>query len=145
MPFEEGPYVQLACFCDMVIRDDTGVLSLIRVIDRITSVVRGPNPPEDMPPALHQLKLVLGFKSGRAQGRHAVRIVPRRPDGSSANPIDLTVHFEGDERGVNRIVDLHFTFTQEGLYWFDVRIDDELITALPLRIIYNRQVIGTSS
>ena len=112
MAFEEGPYVQVACFCEMVIKDDTNALSLIRIVDRITHVERGSNPPEDMPPVLYQLKLVLGFKSGMARGRNSIRIIPRKPDGSSGDTLNLTIHFEGEERGAFSIVDFRYTFTE---------------------------------
>ena len=145
MTFEEGPYVQVACFCEMVIKDDTNALSLIRIVDRITHVERGSNPPEDMPPVLYQLKLVLGFKSGMARGRNSIRIIPRKPDGSSGDTLNLTIHFEGEERGAFSIVDFRYTFTEEGLYWFYTYIGEEFVTAIPIRLIYIRQVVGTSS
>lgn len=69
MTFEGGPYVQVACFCEMALRDTTGALSLIRVVDTITHVVRGPAPPDSMPPITHQLTMVLALKSGKATGR----------------------------------------------------------------------------
>ena len=47
---------------------------------------------------------------------------------------------EGEERGFNNIVNMVFTFTMEGLYWFNVYLDDALLTRIPLRIKYNRIV-----
>ena len=34
-PFELGPYVQVAAFCERVLRESDGVMSLVRVVDRI--------------------------------------------------------------------------------------------------------------
>ncbi len=54
MSFEEGPYVQVAAFCDSIIEDKTGALSLIRIIDTLTHTERGPAPPPEMPPISSQ-------------------------------------------------------------------------------------------
>lgn len=132
-----GPYVQAACFCDMVIQDKGDVLSLIRVVDVIHHTERGPNPPGEMPPVRHPLKMVLMLKSGRALGRHEIRVVPHKPSGETAQPMRFSLQFEGDEKGCNVVVDLHYTFDMEGLYWFRVYLEEEELTAMPLRIVYH--------
>ncbi len=143
MPVAAGPYVQAACFCEMAIKDDTGVLSLIRIIDVITHAERGPNPPEQMPPVFYPLKLVLMLKSGRALGRYEVRITPERPTGETDEPMRLPVFFEGDGKGSNIVANVNYTFAVEGLYWFRVSIDGEELTAIPMHIRY--QPMATTS
>jgi hypothetical protein len=143
MAFEDGPFIQAACFCDIVLEDKTNVLSLIRIIDTITQTAAGNPPPEEMPPLPYNVKLVLMFKSGKARGRHNLKIVPELPDGSAMTPINTTVHFDGEEKGHNQVANLSLIFPLEGLYWFDVFINDEKITSLPLRVKYNRIVVGT--
>jgi hypothetical protein len=144
MPFEDGPYIQTACFCEMVLHEKTEVLSLIRVIDTITHGERGPEPPETMPPFPYSLQLVLMMKSGNARGRYDLRITPEKPDGSTDNSQIFTVYFEGEERGSNLILNFNLMFEMEGLYWFNVYIGDEKLTALPLRVKYQRNVISTT-
>lgn len=142
MAFEDGPFVQAACFCEMVLIDKTNASSLIRIIDTITHTARGPSPPDEMPPVHFQMKLALILKSGRARGRSTIRIVPELPNGTTKEPIDLTAHFEGEEKGQNLFLDLGFTFEMEGLYWFNVYVKDERLTAIPMRIKYDRVAIG---
>ena len=144
MAFEDGPFVQAACFCDMVIQDKAETLSLIRIIDTLTRTEGGPNPPEEMPPVLHTMKLVLMLKSGKARGRYNLRIVPELPSGETKDPIIVSVHFEGEEKGQNVVSDLRFPFTQEGLYWFHVYLDEDKLTAIPFRVKYSRIVVGPS-
>ena len=143
MAFEDGPYVQAACFCEMVIEDKANVLSLIRIIDTFTQTAMGNPPPENMPPVTLNFKLVLMLKSGTARGRYDLKIVPEFPDGSAKTPIITTAHFEGEEKGHNQVANLTFTFPLEGLYWFDVFIGDNKITSLPIRVKYDRVVVGT--
>jgi hypothetical protein len=140
MAYENGPFIQTACFCEQVIEDKTGVLSLIRIVDTVTHTVGGPTPPTEMPQFVYNSKLVLTFKSGNARGRSDLKITPELPTGETKDPITLTLHFEGEEKGQNFILDLNFPFDYEGLYWFNVYIDDQKVTSIPIRVKYNRIV-----
>jgi hypothetical protein len=143
MTFEGGPYVQVACFCEMVLQDKVNVISLIRVVDTLTHTESGPEPPEVMPAFSHTLWLVVMLKSGQAQGRRDLRIVPEYPSGETAPQVVQSVHFEGEEKGHNVILRLTFGFPLEGLYWFRIYIDDAALTAIPFRVKYNRSSVGS--
>ncbi|MBI4311974.1 MAG: hypothetical protein HY681_09345 [Chloroflexi bacterium] len=138
MTSEGGPYVQVAAFCDYVLEDKQGSLSLIRLIDTLTHTERGPNAPRDMPSVPYALKLVVSVKSGRARGRTEVKVVPELPSGENKEPLAVTVHLEGEDRGQNVIFNINMTFTLEGLYWFNVYCDDVLLTRVPFRAKYMR-------
>lgn len=142
MSFKEGPYVQAACLCEGVLEDKTGCLTLIRIIDTLTHTQASPNPPEQLPPFPTRFKLVIMLKSGMAQGRWTLKIVPSLPTGEVENAIVTTAHLDGEERGHNQIIDVDFVFRYEGLHWFKVYLDDELLTAVPVRIKYNRIIIN---
>ncbi len=141
MAFTDGPFVQAACFCDQVIEGKDGTLSLIRIIDTLWHNEAGPNPPTEMPTFPFQVKLVLMLKSGKAEGRHEVKLVPELPTGETETAGVYPAHFEGAEKGQNIIVQFAYAFKYEGLYWFKVYVDDEKITSIPLRVRYNRVVI----
>lgn len=138
MPFETGPHIQVAAFCEQVIEEKTGVLSLIRLIDTVTQTESGSEPPAEMPPLTWRMKLVLALKPDRARGRHEIKLVPEQPSGETKEPMQLSVNLEGEERGQNIIFDMVFTFAFEGLYWFNVFFDDTLFTKMPFRVKYQR-------
>lgn len=140
MKSETGPFVQTACLCDMVIRDDSGSLSLIRIVDAITHTQAGPTPPKSLPPFQHLLKLVIMLKSGTAIGRHELKIIPELPTAELKDAMTFTVHLEGEDKGHNVIVNLGFQFEHEGLHWFKVYFDDEILTSIPVRVVYNRVI-----
>ncbi len=140
MVFEQGPYIQMAGLCEQVIEDKTGALSLIRVIDTITHTEAHPDAPAEMPNVTYPMKMVIMLKSGRARGRHELKIIPELPSGEFKSPLIGSIQMEGEERGANNIINMVFTFTMEGLYWFNVYLDDSLLTRIPLRIKYNRVV-----
>lgn len=138
MAFEQGPYIQVAAFCEMLLVEKDGVHSLIRIIDTLTHTAAGPDAPPQMPPVPHTMKLVIILKSGKAKGRHELRIIPELPSGETKPPFQVSVQMEGEERGQAIAVDMLFTFTIEGLYWFNVYFDDGLLTRMPFRVKYMR-------
>ena len=138
----EGPFIQAACLCETVIEDKQGVLSLIRIIDTLIHTEAGTNPPEDMPAFGYVLKFVLMLKAGAAKGRYNLRLEPELPNGSTEKSILVTAYFEGEEKGQNIVADMNFVFNFEGLYWFKVYLEDTHLTAIPLRVKYNRIVQG---
>jgi len=140
MQFEQGPYIQMAGLCEQVIEDKTGALSLIRIIDTITHTEARPDAPAEMPQVTYPMKMVIMLKSGRAHGPYELKIIPELPSGETKRPYIHSIQLESEERGVNYIINMLFTFTMEGLYWFDVYFDDCPLTRVPLRIKYNRIV-----
>jgi len=138
--YTDGPYIQAACFCDTVLRDDTGAFSLIRIIDTYNTTAQGPEPPAEMPPVLANLNLIIMLKSGVARGRSEIKIVPEYPNGETKDPLIFSVHFEGEEKGANIKATVNIKLDLEGLYWFYVYVEDQKKTAIPLRVKYHRVV-----
>ena len=145
MTSEQGPYIQIAGLCEQVIEDKIGTLSLIRIIDTLTHTEARPDAPPEMPPITYPMKMVIMLKSGRTRGRHELKIIPELPSAELKPPLVRSIQLEGEERGTNNIVNMVFTFTMEGLYWFNVYLDDSLLTRIPLRIKYNRIVTQETS
>lgn len=145
MTFEQGPFIQAAALCENVIEDKTGALSLIRIIDTINHRVAKPDAPFEMPPVTYPLKMVIMLKSGRARGRHEISITPELPSGEFKSSIPKSIHLDGEERGINTVINMVFTFTMEGLYWFNIYFDDSLLARIPLRIRYDRIVTQQAS
>ena len=136
--FEQGPYLQMAVFCEKVLQERDGVLSVIRIIDRVIRTVTGPNPPEVMPPLDYQLTAVITLKSGRARGGVQVEIEPEMPSGLKMPRNTMTAQMEGNERGQNLIMNIQMRFDEPGVYWFSVYVDKRLITRMPLTVQYSR-------
>jgi len=139
-----GPYLALAVFCENVLEDKTGVLSLIHIIDRI-NISAGVDAPESMPPIPLQLKAVLSFKSGFCKGKYVITVKPISPSGKELPPAKFPILFEGDDRGANVIVNFGIQIQEEGLYWFEVLIEETIMTRMPLRVLYQQFAGGTST
>jgi hypothetical protein len=133
MPVTDGPYLLIATFCDKVLQEKDGVLSLIRVVDRWNVV----GPSEVMAPTVIQSNLVLVFKSGIFRGSTQLSVTPISPQNDRLKILQAQLFFEGDDdRGVNVVLPLAFPVSEPGLYWFEVSIAGRTMTNIPLHVVY---------
>lgn len=135
---DQGPYVKAAFFCDRVLQEPDGVISPIRIVDRITHTGHGSDIPEEMPPFSYRIFAVVMLVPGRARGRHSVRLELENPSGELRMIGGQDLLFEGEDRNVNLITEIQATFHMEGLHWLRVSFDDRPLTRSPLRVIYQR-------
>jgi len=135
-----GPYLAAALFCERVIEEKDGVLSIVRVIDRIIHSASGADTPEVMPPLSYGLTALICLKSGKASGAVQVRVDMESPSGLVKSGPSMTALMEGGEgdRGQNLIMKMQMMFEEPGLYWFNVRVEDKIVTRMPLRVVYMR-------
>jgi hypothetical protein len=142
-----GPYLQAAFFCERLLQETDGVLSAIRMVDHVTAQLTGQESAAPTPSVPVNLTFLVSFKTGRARGNRNLTIVTAPPDGPS--PIEpsqdytQTILFEGpDDRGDTIIMPIAMSAGQEGVYWFDVFLDERLLTRVPLRVEIPRQTLG---
>lgn len=140
MATSRGPFITTAAFCETLLTEASGVLTLVRIVDRITHTAVGPNPPEEMPTFSVDWTLVITLKSGDVRGSHPVKITPELPSGETRDPVILSAHFEGGSKGVNLVSQIGMLLSMPGIYWFHIHVNDELMTKVPLEVIYSRIV-----
>jgi hypothetical protein len=131
-----GPYLAAAFLCERLLQDKDGVYSAIRLVDRIIQTATGPQPPAEMPPLPVNLTAFVSFKAGAARGRHTVTLRLEDPSGIRSNLGTTGIVLEGDDRGANVAAQLGMNLRLEGLYWIDVLLGGNLVTRMPLRLIY---------
>lgn len=139
MDRSDGPFLQVACLCERVLEEKDGVLSAIRIVDRITAQAQLPpgTPAPQMPPIPISLWVLVTLKAGKARGNYTLHIVPRTPVGLKMAGPSVPLLLEGDDdRGVNLRLNLNFVAPEQGIYWFDVVLNDDLLTRMPLRVIF---------
>jgi len=140
MPVTGGPYLVAAFFCDRVLREQDGVVSVIRIVDRWT--VNGPA--ESMPLTVLQTNLVILFKSGLYRGTGQITITPISPSNARMEPIVLPIVFGGDDdAGTGAILPIGFPVQGDGPYWFEISLAGQglpayLVTCIPMRVVYLR-------
>ena len=136
-----GPFLQVAVICQSALREVDGSISLVRIVERLN--VQG-NAPEMQPFPIQNLTLVVLIKSGVMSGKYKVTVTPYTPSGQSLPPLSISALFEGGERGVGIITPMALMANEEGLYWFEVQVEEAVLTRIPLRVLYQRvPQIGT--
>ena len=146
--FETGPYLIAAAICERAIQDRDGVLTLVRMIDKITGTVAGQGSavPDTMPPIPVNLTLVVVLKPGEARGRFRVTLRPEAPSGQRLPEAEVPVSFTGaPDTGANVLFGINMMAVEEGLYWFDVFLDSQLLTRTPLRVEYSPLRTGSQA
>lgn len=134
-----GPHVQVATFCEKVLIEQDGVISVIRSIDRfILSASAAAGAPAELPEGgILQTTLLIILRAGDAKGRHPVVIRAQQPSGAYLPDQSFDATFERDEHGVNLILNMALPII-EGLYWCEVLVGERELTRVPLRIMYQR-------
>jgi hypothetical protein len=140
-----GPFLSSALFCERVLQEKDGVLSLIRIIDRLIHNVSGEDAPDKMPSFKIQISILIGFKSGDVRGKRELKIKPNAPSGKILPVVSVPILLEGADKGANVNIGYAFEAQEEGLYWFDVMLNDELFTRMPLSIIYQKTQTTTGT
>lgn len=130
-----GRYISLAVFCERILTEQDGGISLIRIFDRYS--LAAPSP--EAQPTPIPLNVVIMLRAGMFRGPATIKISPVSPSGTTLSTLEFPVNFEGDnERGTAVMLNMGFVPTEQGLYWFDIRLDDEMITRIPLRVVFQR-------
>ncbi len=129
----EGPYLVTAVFCDNTIEDKTGVLSIIRIIDRVEIITPSVQPPNFK--VLLKTSLVVSFRSGDAKGNYDVILTIQPPDKDEQPLGKLPLLFQEPAQTANLMVNLNLGIQRSGVYWFSVYLGERFITRTPLTIV----------
>jgi len=129
------PWVQVAAICQTaIVEANTGSLSVIKITDSIG--VAGMTP--QMQPQPIQLTMVIVLKSDEMKGQFHVKIRVTSPQGQMTMGQEILFVFEGGPRGVQTVLPIGMVATESGLYWFDVMLEDVVLTRVPLTVLYQR-------
>jgi hypothetical protein len=129
------PWLNLAVICEKILQERDGAISIIRVIDRWNFVGAA----KEMGPQVMRFHFFIMFRAGILRGKQRIHIRPHSPSGQDLPAMEFPVLFEGDdERGIAVATEAQIGVDQEGLYWFDVYLEDELVTRMPLRVTYQQ-------
>lgn len=117
-------------------------MSYIRQFDRQIVTIQGEDPASVALPAI-RCKLVVDFKSGNARGSHDVVIEAEQPSGVRQGRVTYPILLEGEDRGARIVLDMNLALESEGLYWFNVYIDAQPVTRVPLRVVHRRVSVSS--
>lgn len=127
------PLVQAACICETVVFDKDEAPSIIRIVDIFTIEALG-NIPAGVPFGFPVIAFVrVKFQDNAPEG--VLSIQPKRPDGSIGTRQHMPVP-AGNHENVQFKTAFHVMNPQEGKYTFEVYWNDELLTTIPLKVVF---------
>lgn len=136
----------MAVFCEKVLQEQGGVLSVVRLIDTLTQSAAGPEPPKQMPPFIAEVTMIIVLRADKAKGRFGIKVRPEAPSGEQMPSIEQTIQLTGGPWGASIVAPLAFPVGQEGVFWFDVFLTgpsedypERLLTRMPLEVFYQPQ------
>lgn len=132
----DKPFVQVATFTDKVLREEGGVLSAIRIVDRFTVHNK---PPITEVKGVFETTLLVCLKSGDVTGEYELKIRHRRPSGKQKEFGKYPIVLKGGVHGFNLVARLTFAVQEFGLHWFDVMWQDAVLTSIPLMLVDGSQ------
>ena len=125
------PYVTAAILCEKVLQEKDESISLMRIADRVQYRLEGA--PKGVKPMV-AIQGLVSIKSGPVTGDHTVRLVIERPNGDRKEAHTQPVKLLGKDHGQNIILNIGLGVEMDGVYWFDVEFDDQLLTRIPITI-----------
>ena len=126
-----GPFLTIATICERVLHEKDGVQSLVRVFDKLTLTPMQADIPQDANSA--QCTLVVQLRSGDFVGTKTLRIRPLNRPGQER---EIPLVFGGNESGPLVVVEMNLAVAlgEPELWWFDISLDEQTISRVPLRI-----------
>jgi Family of unknown function (DUF6941) len=130
-----GPYVQAALLCERVDQESGGRVTIVRLIDRViaASVATAPT--------IVSCHAVIILKTGSRPGNYKLRLLLTSPSKRPLREFSLDISLPHEEdQGVNVVMPIRFPAYEEGVYWFEVRLDNEELplTKTSLRLVRRR-------
>ena len=133
---EIRPYVQAALFCQRMLDHPDKSISLIEIDSEVQAESAGDT-------RWISIQMYLEVRSGDMTGEHELTVIPIDPDGEVINEGDMSfpVAWQGGWSGSKIHVDFAFEPNKEGIYLFNIYLDDEEepLTRMPLKVRFGPQ------
>jgi hypothetical protein len=130
--------VTAALLCEKLLREADGVPSAIRIVDQITIPELSPDVPSGVGFSLWVLIALRGENLG---GVHKMQLTGRAPTGRITELGTFEVTFSATAvPGANVFVQATVAWREPGVYWFDVTLDGEYVTSIPLEVLVAQQL-----
>jgi uncharacterized protein DUF6941 len=141
-----GPYIAAAFYCENILEDSKGMISVQGIGDSM-HIGLSPFAPPDLPskenPIIVRHQFLLIFRSGDSPGKHRLKLELESPSGKRTTIKDEEITLTDPPNGGLHIKNgLTIEIQKGGLFWLDVFLDDALMTRAPMNIeIYRPQIV----
>ena len=130
------PYLKCGLLCERVLKEEDGVFSLVRIVDRFVITAEGVKVPVEMPPGHINLTAIMMWCGGLGSHEAKIRII--MPGGGEWESQTFPFFLDSLERGHNIIINFTLEVKQSGLCWIEFLLNGTVKSRMPWRIIYQR-------
>ena len=134
------PRLKVGALCERVLEERDGVISIIRLIDRLIITFQGKDVPKELPPGLSEVTAVMCWVSGL--GDYEAKVKVKTPDNEIIESGTLPFRLDSLESVHNQIVKMTIPIRVPGHYWFEFILNEEVRGRVPLHVIYQRKQTG---
>jgi len=131
------PLLAVAVICERVLQEEQ-VSSIIRIVD----VFNLTGESKTLKPGVIEFTIYLLFKSDKARGTRTVKVDVISPSSETRQVFTGHGEFKGGGQGISFTVKGMFGVKETGLYWFEVFVNKDLMTRIPLRIEYRQAIVA---
>jgi hypothetical protein len=138
-----GPFLAAAVFCEGILEDMQGMLSVQRIVDGMLVSIPS-SVPADFPSKKNPIQLVqnilLIFRSGDKPGKHKLKLDIESPAGKKSKALQQEVELtQPPNGGLNFKTKTNLHIYSSGVFWVDVRLDGKLVTRMPFDVQIKRE------
>jgi len=126
------PFVGAALICEKVLVEKDDSITLVRIADRFQYDMVGV--PQGVRPLI-PIQGIVRLISGPVTGEHMIKVVGENPAGGRRQLYQQALSFLGKDHTQNFIMNITLAAQDDGLHWFDILFDDELLSRIPLMIM----------
>ncbi len=132
------PHLAAALFCEKVLEDKDGVLSAVRIVDKIIMQSVAAVPPEAPKPVVALTALIV-FRAIGLKGKRRIRVTGEDPTGTRLmNEITVPGVFKGPRSNFNLRANMVIPVDREGIYWFTVYLENRIVARMPLEVEFQK-------
>ena len=132
------PTAEVACVCENIIMDATGIASIIKIVERIEAHI--PAGLSDDLPAGFPIKAFLRLRANGVQGKGNIRAVITKPDGTVGADAAMLAEFKDHPRAYFQgIFEMHVVKPQDGVYHFEFFWNEESLAVVSIEVAIKLQ------
>lgn len=129
------PELLAAFFCEKAIEEKDGVFSIVRIVDTLTVTAVAPPPHGELIGL--PISTLISFKAAGTKGKRNFTVTQVGPSEKRRRLVSQPVEFIGGITGANiRSSVALVKYEGDGVYWFEVRLENRLYTRMPLRVAF---------
>jgi hypothetical protein len=130
-PLQSGPYVALAVFCTRIDRQTDGSTDVIGVVESLN--LDSPFSPPMNNNSL-MMTAVVSVRGDTMRGAYPLAIRGHYPDGTPGTTLSQLVEFTDVQPTATIALPIQIAIGDLGEYWFDVTLDQRLLTRVRLDV-----------